>query len=172
MSYRSRDNSPAAVDPGFDIARLAGRYELTLVQTVNRAQPSVRDIIVERSGALNILPSTRGWLNVAGDSVSRGTLELRPTTIEPLPNWKRGSPLWGWTDLDFTRAGSFATSPTSRDQNRPGIQVRFDEDRRRLSMNVGNGIYSDQPGTINVTRGYYGAFLYAFRADAARIVGR
>jgi hypothetical protein len=145
------------------IARLAGRYELTLVQTTGFPGVTIGDLVDRMF--------SRPMQNAALDSVRHGTLELRPTTIEPLPSWKRVTPLWGWTDLDFARVGSLAHSPASRDQYQPGVQVSFYEDSRRLSMSVGGGVYSDAQGGITKTVDS-GVLLYAFRADAARIVGR
>jgi hypothetical protein len=112
--------------------------------------------------------------NIRADSVGRGSLVIERSTLRSLPNvdWNDVFPLWGWTEVDFSRlrVGPLAWSPSSRDERRPGVQISLDPERR-LTMSVGTGIDLPIDGMVEVTR-HAGLLFYAFTADENRIAGR
>ena len=82
--------------------------------------------------------ATRGY---SGDTMSVGRLHLLTTdeSHRAAGPGARTSPLYGWTEVDLSLFGrvGLAYSPTSRDPNRPGVQVIVDREHKNLGMVVG-----------------------------------
>jgi hypothetical protein len=123
-----------------------------------------RDLL-SGSYALTVI-ATEGY---SGDTLSAGTLRLLPTDEfhrEAGPP-TRTRALYGWTDVDLSVFGrtSLAYPATSRDPNRPGIEVIVDRTEKNIVMtlgaaSVGDTIYFDQ-----------GLFFFVYAVDSSGFSG-
>lgn len=140
-------NAPPAFENGFAIERLGGVYDLTVVATAN----------------------------ATSDTIVRGRLELRPTTLksESVPSWSRVFPLWGWSDvaLDAVGAVSLAHPVSAHDERRPGVQLDLDSATRRVTMTFGGSLELRPDGSM-VRRTDSGVLFYVFRATERELIGR